>query len=116
MPTTWGRTVCTLTSAVSVAIRGNTPIHGRLFSTPVAGASRKSTRWQSIVPNSPVASANDYWTQTSVNIWRGRTPESDWIWYIAIQQFIDSLPPSLQKVAVLYNQGYEYAEIASARC
>jgi DNA-directed RNA polymerase specialized sigma24 family protein len=46
----------------------------------------------------------------------GENPESDWIWCIAIQQFIDSLPPSLQKVAVLYNQGYEYAEIASARC
>jgi RNA polymerase sigma factor (sigma-70 family) len=44
----------------------------------------------------------------------GENPESDWIWCIAIQQFIDSLPPSLQKVAVLYNQGYEYAEIASA--
>jgi len=41
-------------------------------------------------------------------------PESDWIWHIAMQQFIDSLPTSLQKVAVLYNQGYEYAEIASA--
>ena len=41
-------------------------------------------------------------------------PEEDWIWHIAMQQFIDSLPTSLQKVAVLYNQGYEYAEIASA--
>ncbi len=41
-------------------------------------------------------------------------PEADWVMHIAILQFIDSLPTSLQKVAVLYNQGYEYAEIASA--
>ncbi|GBC93477.1 hypothetical protein HRbin15_01968 [bacterium HR15] len=32
---------------------------------------------------------------------------------IAMEQFITRLPASLQRVAVLYNQGYDYAEIGA---
>ncbi len=41
-------------------------------------------------------------------------PEEAWLQQIALEQFIASLPAYLQKVAVLYNQGYDYAEIAQA--
>ncbi len=39
-------------------------------------------------------------------------PEEELLLHIGIEQFIDSLPVYLQKVANLYNQGYEYCEIA----
>lgn len=41
-------------------------------------------------------------------------PEEAWLQHIALEQFIASLPTYLQKVAVLYNEGYNCAEIAQA--
>ncbi|MFX6706158.1 hypothetical protein ABTH01_19735, partial [Acinetobacter baumannii] len=37
-------------------------------------------------------------------------PEDAWLQQIALEQFIASLPTYLQKVVVLYNEGYNYAE------
>ncbi len=39
-------------------------------------------------------------------------PEEELLIRIAIEQFIDSLPAYLRRVASLYNLGYEYADIA----
>lgn len=43
-----------------------------------------------------------------------QSPETEWVLHIAVEQFVNSLPDYLRRVAELYNVGYDCGEIAEA--